>query len=99
MTQAATPRGVVLTFTCAVSLPTKYLMTFRSNLITEYLEGPKSLQGSDGCNSACAANTAPDPNNDPNCCTGRYDTSSTCTPEGVQFYSYFSKCRPVSYLL
>ncbi|KAF8268193.1 thaumatin [Lactarius quietus] len=47
-----------------------------------------------GCNSACAAGLAPDPHNDPNCCTGIYDNSTTCVPSGVQFYSYFKSNCP-----
>jgi len=59
------------------------------------LRGPyDSTRFSAGCNSACDAGLAPDPNNDPNCCTGIYDTSSTCTPSGVQYYSYFKSNCP-----
>ncbi|KAF8268200.1 thaumatin [Lactarius quietus] len=51
-----------------------------------------------GCNSACAAGLAPDPYNDPNCCTGIYDNFTTCVPAGVQFYSYFKNNCPHTYV-
>ncbi|KAF8259025.1 thaumatin-like protein [Lactarius quietus] len=47
-----------------------------------------------GCNSACAAGLAPDPNNDPNCCTGKFDNSETCVTSGVQYYIYFKSNCP-----
>ena len=28
--------------------------------------------------------------NNPNCCTGYYNNPTTCTPSGVEYYSYFS---------
>ncbi|KAF8268896.1 thaumatin [Lactarius quietus] len=59
------------------------------------LKGPYNSKGIPvGCNSACQAGIAPDPSNDPNCCTGIYNTSATCTPTGVQFYSYFKSNCP-----
>ncbi|KAF8266070.1 thaumatin-like protein [Lactarius quietus] len=59
------------------------------------LKGPYNSKGFPiGCNSACQAGIAPDPNNDPNCCTGIYNTSATCTPTGVEFYSYFKSNCP-----
>ena len=30
------------------------------------------------------------PANNPNCCTGYYNNPTTCTPSGVEYYSYFS---------
>ncbi|KAF8259027.1 thaumatin [Lactarius quietus] len=51
-----------------------------------------------GCNSACAAGLAPDPNNDPNCCTGKYDDTQICLPSGVQYYSYFKSNCPNTYV-
>ncbi|KAF8263503.1 thaumatin [Lactarius quietus] len=47
-----------------------------------------------GCKSACAAGLAPDPNNDPNCCTGIYDSAQSCPSSGVQYYSYFKSHCP-----
>ncbi|KAF8258611.1 Osmotin thaumatin-like protein [Lactarius quietus] len=59
------------------------------------LKGPFDSTGFPvGCNSACHAQLAPDPNNDPNCCTGKYDTAATCTPNNVQYYSYFKSNCP-----
>ncbi|KAF8271630.1 thaumatin-like protein [Lactarius quietus] len=75
------------------------------NLCTEYLEGPAPLKGPFdstgfpvGCNSACQANLAPDPNNDPNCCTGKYSTATACSPSTVQYYSFFKSLCPTSYV-
>ncbi|KAF8265823.1 thaumatin, partial [Lactarius quietus] len=50
-----------------------------------------------GCNSACKAGLAADPNNDPNCCSGKYDSAATCPPSGVQYYSYFKSNCPDTY--
>ncbi|KAF8266010.1 thaumatin-like protein [Lactarius quietus] len=59
------------------------------------LKGPYNSKGFPiGCNSACQAGIAPDPSNDPNCCTGTYNSSASCTPTGVQFYSYFKTNCP-----
>ncbi|KAI9458647.1 thaumatin-like protein [Lactarius psammicola] len=43
-------------------------------------------------NSACDEGLATDPNNSPNCCTGRYNTAATCPSSGVRYYSYISAC-------
>jgi len=51
-----------------------------------------------GCNSACGAGLAPDPDNDPNCCTGEYDSPEICLPSGVQYYSYFKSNCPDTYV-
>jgi len=51
-----------------------------------------------GCNSACAAGLALDPNNDPNCCTGKYSNPQTCVPSGVQYYSYFKSNCPDTFV-
>ncbi|KAF8258824.1 Osmotin thaumatin-like protein [Lactarius quietus] len=51
-----------------------------------------------GCNSACAAGLATDPNNDPNCCTGKYTYPGSCVPPGVQYYSYFKTNCPYAYV-
>ncbi|KAF8259023.1 Osmotin thaumatin-like protein [Lactarius quietus] len=51
-----------------------------------------------GCNSACAAGLAADPNNDPNCCTGTYDDTAVCLPSGVQYYNYFKSNCPDAYV-
>ncbi|KAF8263065.1 thaumatin-like protein [Lactarius quietus] len=63
------------------------------------LQEPYKPSGySSGCNSACAAGLAPDPDNDPNCCTGKYDSFQACVPSGVQFYSYFKDNCPYTYV-
>ncbi|KAF8265799.1 Osmotin thaumatin-like protein [Lactarius quietus] len=51
-----------------------------------------------GCNSACAAGLAPDPNNDPNCCTGKYESAQSCPSSGVQYYSYFKSHCPDTFV-
>ncbi|KAA1474524.1 thaumatin-like protein [Dentipellis sp. KUC8613] len=62
------------------------------------LVGPKDSSGTVlGCQSACEAGLAPDPNNSPNCCTGSHNTSATCPSSGVQYYSYFKSRCPNSY--
>ncbi|KAF8262207.1 Osmotin thaumatin-like protein [Lactarius quietus] len=50
------------------------------------------------CNSACAAGLTPDPNNDPNCCTGKYHSIQACPPSSVQYYSYFKSNCPDTYV-
>ncbi|KAH9927986.1 thaumatin-like protein [Epithele typhae] len=59
------------------------------------LKGPFDKSGKAvGCKSACEAHLAPDPNNDPNCCTGSHSSPNTCKKGGVQFYDYFkSRCK------
>src|ERR1700677_2645597 len=73
-------------------------MTCRSTLLSTGpapLKGPFDSTGFPvGCKSACEAGLAPDPNNDPKCCTGTYDTATTCPSSGVQYYSYFSESLP-----
>ncbi|KAI8978277.1 Osmotin thaumatin-like protein [Trametes punicea] len=49
-----------------------------------------------GCKSACEAGLG-DPVNNPNCCTGIYDNPTTCTPAGVEYYSYFKGNCPNAY--
>ncbi|KAF8268756.1 Osmotin thaumatin-like protein [Lactarius quietus] len=51
-----------------------------------------------GCNSACTAGLAHDPNNDPNCCTGKYNDPQICVPSGVQYYSYFKSNCPDTFV-
>jgi len=59
------------------------------------LRGPVNSSGfTVGCNSACDADIAPDPGNDPNCCTGIHDSAATCPSSGVQSYSYFKNSCP-----
>jgi len=63
------------------------------------LRGPFDSTGFPvGCKSACGAGLAPDPNNDPNCCTGIHDTAATCPSSGVQYYSYFKSNCPNTYV-
>lgn len=63
------------------------------------LKGPFDSSGFPvGCKSACEAGLAPDPSNDPNCCTGRYNTAATCPSSGVQYYSYFKSNCPDTYV-
>ncbi|KAF8259105.1 thaumatin-like protein [Lactarius quietus] len=63
------------------------------------LKGPFDSTGFPvGCKSACDAGLAGDPNNDPNCCTGKYDTAATRTPNNVQYYSYFKSNCPNTYV-
>ncbi|KAG1823700.1 thaumatin [Suillus subaureus] len=58
------------------------------------LQGPYDSTGFPvGCKSACEADLDGDPTNSPNCCSGQYDTPATCPSSGVEYYSYFSKCR------
>jgi hypothetical protein len=89
---------VVSTLARTVSPPIKSLMTCRSTLLSTgpaQLKGPFDSSGFPvGCKSACEAGLAPDPSNDPNCCTGRYNTAATCPSSGVQYYSYFSESLP-----
>ena len=100
MTQAAAFPSVRLTLARTVSSPIKSLVTCRSTLLSTgpaQLKGPFDSTGFPvGCKSACEAGLAPDPNNDPNCCTGRYDTAATCPSSGVQYYSYFSEFSSAS---
>ena len=93
-------RYVVLTLTRTVSLP---LISHGSplNLTTNSLEGPAQLKGPVGntgalvgCNSACSAGLG-DPNNSPNCCTGKFNTNATCPASGVQSYNFFSEFLPI----
>ncbi|TFK94012.1 thaumatin-like protein [Polyporus arcularius HHB13444] len=61
------------------------------------LTGPKDPSGQIvGCLSACAAGRG-DPTNNPNCCTGTHNTSTTCPPDGVEFYHYFKDACTDSY--
>ncbi|OJT04826.1 Thaumatin-like protein 1 [Trametes pubescens] len=61
------------------------------------LQGPFDSNGvAVGCNSACAAGLG-DPTNNPNCCTGTFNTPETCPNSGVQDYSYFKSNCPNSY--
>ncbi|KAF8271632.1 Osmotin thaumatin-like protein [Lactarius quietus] len=63
------------------------------------LKGPFDSTGYPvGCNSACCAGLAPDPNNDPNCCTGKYSTATTCSNSTVQYYSFFKSLCPNTYV-
>ncbi|KAI0741288.1 thaumatin-like protein [Daedaleopsis nitida] len=59
------------------------------------LKGPYDSNGyAVGCNSACKAGLAPNPANDPNCCTGSHGVLETCPQFGVQYYDYFkSQCK------
>ncbi|KAF8265826.1 Osmotin thaumatin-like protein [Lactarius quietus] len=60
-----------------------------ANCPTPLQEPYKPAGFSTGCNSACKAGLAADPNNDPNCCTGKYASAATCPTSSVQYYSYF----------
>ncbi|KAL7277766.1 hypothetical protein ACG7TL_008709 [Trametes sanguinea] len=61
------------------------------------LKGPFDSNGfAVGCKSACDAGLG-DPVNNPNCCTGTFNNPSTCTPSGVDFYSYFKGNCPNAY--
>ncbi|KAI0775087.1 thaumatin [Trametes elegans] len=61
------------------------------------LQGPFESNGSPvGCRSACDAGLGGDRNNNPNCCTGQYNSPTTCPSSGVQFYSYFKSNCPNS---
>ncbi|OSD00277.1 thaumatin-like protein [Trametes coccinea BRFM310] len=61
------------------------------------LKGPFDSTGFPvGCKSACEAGLG-DPVNNPNCCTGIYNNPSTCTPSGVEYYSYFKSNCPNAY--
>ncbi|KAF8265819.1 Osmotin thaumatin-like protein [Lactarius quietus] len=65
-----------------------------ANCPTPLQEHNKPSGFSTGCNSACNAGLAADPNNDPNCCTGKYASAATCPTSSVQYYSYFkSNCQ------
>ncbi|KZT64104.1 thaumatin-like protein [Daedalea quercina L-15889] len=60
--------------------------------------GPYDSSGNAvGCKSACDANLDGDAANSPNCCSGNYDTPSTCPSSGVEYYSYFKSNCPDSY--
>ncbi|KAH9927973.1 Osmotin thaumatin-like protein [Epithele typhae] len=64
----------------------------------EPLKGPFDASGFPvGCKTACKAGLAPDPRNDPYCCTGSHDTAATCPPSGVLYYDYFKGNCPNSY--
>ncbi|KAJ3002179.1 hypothetical protein NUW54_g5986 [Trametes sanguinea] len=61
------------------------------------LKGPFDSTGFPvGCKSACEAGLG-DPVNNPNCCTGIYNNPGTCTPSGVEYYSYFKSNCPNAY--
>ncbi|KAH9889413.1 thaumatin-like protein [Cubamyces lactineus] len=61
------------------------------------LKGPYDSTGFPvGCKSACEAGLG-DPTNNPNCCTGYYNNPTTCTPSGVEYYSYFKGNCPNAY--
>ncbi|KAI0333044.1 thaumatin-like protein [Cubamyces sp. BRFM 1775] len=62
------------------------------------LKGPYDSTGFPvGCKSACEAGLGGDPANNPNCCTGKYGSPSTCPSSGVQYYSYFKNNCPNAY--
>ncbi|EIW57348.1 thaumatin-like protein [Trametes versicolor FP-101664 SS1] len=62
------------------------------------LKGPFDSNGvAVGCKSACAAGLGGDPANNPNCCSGSFNTPATCPNSGVQDYSYFKSNCPDSY--
>ncbi|KAL8290406.1 hypothetical protein RQP46_002664 [Phenoliferia psychrophenolica] len=64
---------------------------------------PEDLQVSDsagdviGCYSACAKNGDNNASNSPNCCSGSYDTPSTCPSSGVEGYTTFKAACPSTY--
>ncbi|KAF5358621.1 hypothetical protein D9758_007654 [Tetrapyrgos nigripes] len=51
-----------------------------------------------GCKSACFANLDGNQQDSANCCSGSHSTPDTCPPSGVQFYDYFKKACPNSYV-
>ncbi|KIY68981.1 thaumatin-like protein [Cylindrobasidium torrendii FP15055 ss-10] len=51
-----------------------------------------------GCLTACKAGLAPDPANDPYCCTGSHGVADTCPPSGVLYYDFFKGNCPNSYV-
>ncbi|TEB32602.1 thaumatin-like protein [Coprinellus micaceus] len=63
------------------------------------LKGPFDRTGSPvGCKSACFANLDGNQGNSPNCCSGSYSTPDKCPPSGVQYYDYFKRSCPRSYV-
>ena len=55
------------------------------------LKGPFDCSGSPvGCKSDCEVD--PNPTNSPSCCSGSFNTSTTCPNSEVPHYSYFSAC-------
>lgn len=50
-----------------------------------------------GCKSSCNANLDGNPANSPNCCTGSFNTPSSCPSSTVEFYSYFKGNCPDTY--
>ena len=66
-------------------------------LMIEFRTGPNGLKGPFdsngfpvGCRSDCEVD--PNPGNSPSCCSGSFNTPSTCPRSGVPHYSYFSAC-------
>ncbi|KAI0749522.1 thaumatin-like protein [Daedaleopsis nitida] len=63
----------------------------------DQLKGPFDSSGFPvGCKSACEAGLG-DPVNNPNCCTGTFNSPDTCKASGVAFYSYFKGNCPNAY--
>ncbi|KAG2007236.1 folic acid synthesis protein [Coprinopsis cinerea AmutBmut pab1-1] len=63
------------------------------------LQGPLDHRGfSAGCKSACYANLDGDQGNSTNCCSGEFSTPDRCPPSGVQYYDYFKRSCPNSYV-
>ncbi|CAE6427741.1 unnamed protein product [Rhizoctonia solani] len=62
------------------------------------LAAKDSAGASVGCKTACFANLDGNQANSPNCCSGQFSTPETCPPSGIQFYDYFKKGCPNSYV-
>ncbi|KAJ7626880.1 thaumatin [Roridomyces roridus] len=64
------------------------------------LAGPFDSDGVPvGCKSACLVDAlAGNPGNSSNCCTGSFNSQSTCPTSGVEHYNYFKSSCPKSFV-
>lgn len=97
--QDAPLRHALKTLTQTVSIPVPSHGLLPYWFMTECWTGPDGLKGPFdssgspvGCKSDCEVD--PNPSNSSSCCTGSYNTPTTCPNSGVPHYSYFSTSFP-----